>query len=61
MSAVLMLSCRNSLSKKLTETQDEIADLKGKLRMLNHQFDQVNIFNSMFHLNPTNDPKEHLL
>jgi uncharacterized coiled-coil DUF342 family protein len=32
---------RNALSKKLTESQDEAADLKSKLKMLNHQFDQV--------------------
>jgi len=32
---------RNALSKKLNESQDETADLKGKLKMLNHQFDQL--------------------
>jgi peptidoglycan hydrolase CwlO-like protein len=32
---------RNSLSKKLTESQDETGDLKSKLKMLNHQFDQL--------------------
>ncbi len=34
---------RNSLSKKLTESQDETGDLKSKLKMLNHQFDQVDL------------------
>ena len=29
------------LAKNLTEAHDEIADLKGKLRVLSHQFDQL--------------------
>ena len=32
---------KNILNKGLTEAHDEISDLKGKLRVLNHQFDQV--------------------
>ena len=40
-----MFLCRvvdkNILNKGLTEAHDEISDLKGKLRVLNHQFDQV--------------------
>ena len=32
---------KNILNKGLTESHDEISDLKGKLRVLNHQFDQV--------------------
>ena len=32
---------RTGLAKSLTEGHDEIADLKGKLRVLNHQFDQL--------------------
>ncbi len=32
---------RTGLSKSLTEANDEIADLKGKLRVLSHQFDQL--------------------
>ncbi len=32
---------RTGLAKSLTESQDEIADLKGKLRVLSHQFDQL--------------------
>ena len=32
---------KNILTKSLTESHDEISDLKGKLRVLNHQFDQV--------------------
>ena len=34
---------KNILNKGLTEAHDEISDLKGKLRVLNHQFDQVTI------------------
>ena len=34
--------CINAgLAKNLTEAHDEIADLKGKLRVLSHQFDQL--------------------
>ena len=36
-----MRNDRNALSKKLTESQDETVDLKSKLKMLNHQFDQL--------------------
>ena len=32
---------KNILNKGLTEAHDEISDLKGKLRVLNHQFDEV--------------------
>ena len=32
---------RTGLAKSLTEAQDEISDLKGKLRVLSHQFDQL--------------------
>ena len=32
---------KNILNKGLTEAHDEISDLKGKLRVMNHQFDQV--------------------
>ena len=32
---------RTGLNKSLTEAQDEISDLKGKLRVLQHQFDQL--------------------
>ena len=32
---------RTGLNKSLTEAHDEISDLKGKLRVLQHQFDQL--------------------
>jgi chromosome segregation ATPase len=32
---------RTGLAKNLTEAHDEISDLKGKLRVLSHQFDQL--------------------
>ena len=32
---------RTALNKNLTESADEISDLKGKLRVLQHQFDQL--------------------
>ena len=32
---------RTGLARSLTESQDEISDLKGKLRVLEHQFDQL--------------------
>ena len=32
---------RSGLARSLTEANDEIADLKGKLRVLSHQFDQL--------------------
>lgn len=32
---------RTHLGRNVTEAQDEIADLKGKLRVLTHQFDQL--------------------
>ena len=40
---------KNILNKGLTEAHDEISDLKGKLRVLNHQFDQVTIKNLFLH------------
>ncbi len=35
------LLCRVQLNKAVTESQDEIADLKEKMRALTHQFDQM--------------------
>ena len=40
---------KNILNKGLTEAHDEISDLKGKLRVLNHQFDQVTIRDLFVH------------
>ena len=40
---------KNILNKGLTEAHDEISDLKGKLRVLNHQFDQVTIRDFFVH------------
>ena len=40
---------KNILNKGLTEAHDEISDLKGKLRVLNHQFDQVTIKDLFLH------------
>jgi hypothetical protein len=40
-SSILSHLFRVQLNKAVTESQDEIADLKGKMRALTHQFDQM--------------------